>query len=546
MFAASLGLAVSLVLLWLTSAMVGTRQGLCRLPRWRQESVSTEGDVIIGGVFVVHSGYVYRELAFEEEPKPLSCEGFYVRYYRDVLAMGFAIREINQATDLLPNITLGFQVYDSCMSEDRAIKGMLALLSGNQWPSPGYRCPTHPQMAGIIGETFSFLTVPMARVMGIMHYPQISHSAVSSFLSDKYQFPSFLRTVPGNTFQNTALAQLLARFSWTWLGMVISDTDSGLQGGEELRMEIEGHGGCVAFMEKVHQRYTTEEVLRVIAKIQTYSVTVIIVHSAEVHVKLLLETLYTQNVADKVWVFTAYFAMTSGLFDKQAWKILNGTLGLAPHTTSMHGFEHFLHHLHPTTSREDVFFNQFWAKVFGCKWPVGNETENLATERLCSGNVALDEKITPVFELNDLSYTYHSYLAVYAFAHALNTLMSCTPGQGPFTEGTCADINDIRPWQVLHYLKNLHFKARSGEEIFFDERGDAPASYDILNVQVSEDGLFQLVKVGTFDPSAPEKQAITVNASAILWGDGSSQHFGSFFWESYAFQALSCIALQKY
>ncbi|XP_078515241.1 extracellular calcium-sensing receptor-like [Lissotriton helveticus] len=503
--------------------MVSTLQEICRLPRWTQESVSKDGDVNIGGVFVIHSGYIYRELTFEEEPKTLTCEGFYVRYYRDVLAMVFAIRELNQATDLLPNITLGFQIFDSCISEDRAIKGTLALLSGNRWTFPGYRCATRPLMAGIIGETFSFLSVPMARIMGVLHYPQISHSAGSSFLSDKLHFPSFLRTVPGNSFQNTALAQLLVRFSWTWLGMVISDTDSGIQGGEELRKEIERQGGCVAFIEKVHQRYTLEQVLRVIAKIRTTSVTVIIVHSAEVHVKLLLETLHTQNVQDKIWIFSAYFAMTFGLFDKSAWKILNGALGLAPYTTSMPGFEDFLQYLKPTTTPEDVFIKLFWVKVFSCKWPLGNATNNIATERLCSGNEALDQNTTSVFELNDLSYTYHSYLAVYAFAYALHTLMSCTPGQGPFTDGTCADINDIQPWQILHYLKNLHFKTRTGEEIYFDEYGDAPASYDILNVQISEDGIFRLVKVGKCDPRAPQSKAITVNASTILWGDGSSQ-----------------------
>ncbi|XP_078515254.1 vomeronasal type-2 receptor 26-like [Lissotriton helveticus] len=77
--------------------------------------------------------------------------------------------------------------------------------------------------------------------------------------------------------------------------------------------------------------------------------------------------------------------------------------------------------------------------------------------------------------------------------------------------------------QILHYLKNLHFKTNTGKEIFFDANGDVPATYDILNVQISQDEVFKLVKVGKLDPTAQEGEDIIVNTTAILWSDGSSQ-----------------------
>ncbi|XP_078515264.1 extracellular calcium-sensing receptor-like [Lissotriton helveticus] len=454
---------------------------------------------------------------------------FHIRYYREVLAMIFAIEEINQNPDLLSNITLGFRIFDSCMSEARAIQGTLELLSGKDRPVPGYSCRRHPLLAGIIGETMSSLTVPMAVIMGSFHYPQISHSAVLSTLSDKVKFPSFLRTVPGNTFQNIALARLIGHFRWTWVGMIISDDEVGLQGGQEIRKVNEENGGCVAFIEKMHLLYSKERVLKVLERIRRHSVKVIIVHSAEMHIKLLLETIYAQNVVHKVWVFSALFAMTPGIFANQAWKILNGTLGLVPSTGAMPGFEAFLYNLHPDKSPGDIFINSFLEQAFHCRWYQPNQTGSTSPEEQggqvmpCSGKKALNEVDKPIFELNDLSYTYHSYTAAYAFAHALNTLLSCPPGKGPFTNGRCADINHIRPWQILHYLKRLHFLAGKGEEIFFDANGDALASYDILNVQISLEDVFKLVKVGNFDSRAPEGQDITINRSGILWSDGSSQ-----------------------
>ncbi|XP_069059348.1 extracellular calcium-sensing receptor-like [Pleurodeles waltl] len=517
------------ILKTLYDAGEGLLQTGCKLQTSKRESFFRDGDILIGGDFVVHSEFTFSEPTYKEEPKPILCKGFHIRYYREVLATIFAIEEINQSPDLLLNITLGFRIFDSCMSEARAIQGTLELLSGKAGPVPGYSCQNHPLLAGIIGETMSSLTVPMAIIMGSFKYPQISHSAVLSTLSDKVKFPSFLRTVPGNTFQNIALARLIGHFHWTWVGMIISDDEVGLQGGQEIRRVNEENGGCVAFIEKMHLLYSKEKVLKAVERIRRHSVKVIIIHSAEMHVKLLLETIYAQNGVDKVLVFSALFAMTPGIFANQAWKILNGTLGLVPYTGSMPGFEAFLYNQNPDQCPGDIFIISFWEQAFSCRWHQPNKTGVFSPEEQegqvvsCSGRETVNELNKPIFELNDLSYTYHSYAAAYAFAHALNALVFCTPGKGPFTNGRCADINHIRPWQILHYLKNLHFVAGKGEEIFFDANGDALASYDILNVQISPDGIFRLVKVGNFDSRAPEGQDITINRSGILWNDGSSQ-----------------------
>ncbi|XP_069495774.1 extracellular calcium-sensing receptor-like [Ambystoma mexicanum] len=455
---------------------------------------------------------------------------FNIRYYRDVLAMVFATEEINQTPELLPNITLGFQIFDSCMSERRAISRVLELLSAQVGAGPHYSCAPRPLLAGIVGETMASLSIPMARLMGPLHYPQVSHATVISSLSDKVQFPSFLRTVPSYTFQNTALARLIVHFQWTWVGMVVSTDEVGLQGGQGIRKGIEDHGGCVAYVAHVNLLYPKEKVLQVADMIREHAVKVIIVHSNEVHVKVLLQTLYAQNITSKVLIFTASFTITPGLLSNRAWNIFQGSLGLVPHTDSMLDFEAFLYHLHPSRYPNDVFIKLFWEQAFHCTFQEANWTGISAKEGLgrkrpehCSGEETMETVVETLFELNDLSYTYHSYIATYAFAHALHTLISCKPGQGPFSKRLCADVKDIRPWQILHYLKSLHFKSRTGNEISFDVNGDAPAAYDILNVQITPDEQFNLVKVGKIDPAAENGEDIIISSGAILWSDGSSK-----------------------
>ncbi|XP_069059361.1 extracellular calcium-sensing receptor-like [Pleurodeles waltl] len=504
----------------------GSHGRTCALNIWKQECYSKDGDVLIGASLAVHAAHASSEPTFTEEPRPLSCEGFYIRYYRVVLAMVFAIEEINQTPDFLPNITLGFRIFDSCISEKQALRGTLELLSGKVGAVPGYSCSTRPLVAGILGETLSSLTIPMARILGVLHYPQISHSASISTLSDKLQFPSFLRTLPGNTVQNVALAQLIGHFGWSWVGMVISDDDVGLQGGQQVKKLIEENGGCVAFMERIHLRYSMEKVWRVFNVIRRHSVKVVIILSAAPQVKLLLEIIYDQNVTGKTWIFSAYFRISPGLFACQAWRILNGTLGLKPFTNTISGFEDFLLQLHPGRFPGDIFFRRFWEKTFSCRWLENTtmELEHLATQVVsCSGNETMAEIGVSMFELNDLSFTYQVYLAVHALAHAVNTLINCIPGQGPFTNGTCAYLSDIHHWQILHYLKNQQFKTRSGHEIFFDENGDPPPFFDIMNFGISEDEGFQLLKVGSIDPRDPRGKDISISSGSILWSDGSSE-----------------------
>ncbi|XP_078502988.1 extracellular calcium-sensing receptor-like [Lissotriton helveticus] len=453
-------------------------------------------------------------------------KSFHIRYYRDVLAMVYAVEEINNTPDLLPNITLGFRIFDSCMSEVKAIHGVLTLLSGTWDPTPGYSCQRQPFVAGVVGELMSSLSLPMARILGIYHFPQISYGSVIATLSDKRQFPSFLRTIPGNAFQNVALPRLIGLFGWTWVGMIISDDDVGEQGRRDLEAGIKEQGGCVVFTQKIHLLYPRDKLLLMAEVIRASTVNVIVVQSPEVHVAVLMEVLLEQKVTGKVFIFSVSFIITPGLFSRAAWRMLNGTIGIAASTGNMPGFKDFLRRLDPSGAPRDNMARLFWEKAFQCRWRMRNETElppARGPQAVCSGREVLSEGHVSLFELYDLTSTYHTYAAVYAFASALNKLLSCQPGEGPFLNGSCTSAEAVQPWQVLHYVKGAHVKLKTGEEIVFDENGDVAAAYDIINVQIFQDDSTELVKVGKFDPWAPRGHEVTINKSAILWNSGYSQ-----------------------
>ncbi|XP_030062258.1 extracellular calcium-sensing receptor-like [Microcaecilia unicolor] len=457
---------------------------------------------------------------------------FHIRYYRDALAMVFAIVEINQNSQLLPNVTLGFKMYDSCVSESRALQGAMSLLWEKQESRMGNNNNNLlPSLAGIVGDAMSTLSIPIARILGLYNFPQISFGSLDPVLGDKLLFPSFLRTVPNERIQDMALSHLLNHLKWTWVGILTRDDDSGELAGQYLKKQIAQNDGCVAFLEKIHFHYSQAKIAQIVDVVTKSTVTVIVVYCEEMHLKPLLEALSAQKVTDKVWICTLSFIFTPGIFSEDAWRLFNGSIGLVLHSGNMPGFTRFLSRIHPFTNQRDIFMKIFWEKVFACKWAENGSLERTRAEDMksgrlfCTGAEELEPLITSLFELGDMSYTFQAYSAVYAFAFALQDLFTCTERVLSSAYEACMvyKLHHLHPWKVLQHLKKVHFHTPMGEEIFFDERGEIPGKFDIMNVQIFPDKMFKLEKVGRFDAQATNGKELLLNSSAIMWSKGYNQ-----------------------
>ncbi|XP_072281777.1 vomeronasal type-2 receptor 26-like [Pyxicephalus adspersus] len=86
----------------------------------------------------------------------------------------YAIEEINKNSSLLPNITLGFEIYDSCSYESKAIEATLKIMTGTQKAVPNYQCAKRGALAGIIGHMLSSSSKSMAKLSGVHFLPQLN------------------------------------------------------------------------------------------------------------------------------------------------------------------------------------------------------------------------------------------------------------------------------------------------------------------------------------------------------------------------------------
>ena len=87
--------------------------------------------------------------------------------------MMFAIEEINNSSELLPGVTLGYSIFDSCPSIPLSVRASLNLMNGWNGMEGEGSCKKLTVQA-VIGETTSTSTIGIASTMGAFHIPVVS------------------------------------------------------------------------------------------------------------------------------------------------------------------------------------------------------------------------------------------------------------------------------------------------------------------------------------------------------------------------------------
>ncbi|XP_048837900.1 extracellular calcium-sensing receptor-like isoform X2 [Brienomyrus brachyistius] len=133
--------------------------------------LSAEGDIMIGGVFSIHRGTEERIHSYTYKPQAPSCISLNYREFQFAQAMIFAIEEINNRTDLLPKVSLGYKIYDACGSILLAIQSAMALMNGYEESVTDASCSRPAAVQAIIGESGSSPTIALSSVVGPFSLP---------------------------------------------------------------------------------------------------------------------------------------------------------------------------------------------------------------------------------------------------------------------------------------------------------------------------------------------------------------------------------------
>ncbi|XP_027136170.1 extracellular calcium-sensing receptor-like [Larimichthys crocea] len=481
------------------------------------------GDVVIGGLFQIHFFSVFPDLSFTSQPQQPSCHGYDVLGFRQVRTMAFAIDEINMNPNLLPNVTLGYSLYDNCINLGIGFRGALSLVSGQEDQFVlDKTCAGTPPVIGVVGDSSSTRSIAISTVLGLYRVPMVSYFATCSCLSDRQKFPSFFRTIPSDAFQVRAMIQILKHFGWTWAGLLISDDDYGLHAARSFQSDLAQSGeGCLAYLEILPWSYEQTELRRIVEMMKKSTARVVIVFAHQSHMINLMEEVVRQNVTGLQWIASEAWSAASVLQTPRYMPYLGGTLGITIRRGEITGLRDFLLQsrpdLHHNTGSGNSTVNQFWEYTFQCRFapPPAGWVE--AGGAICTGQEDLEKVDTKFVDVSNLRSEYNVYKAVYALAYALDDMLQCEPGRGPFSGNTCGNLKGLEPWQIVYYLQKVNFTTTFGDHVSFDENGDALPIYDIMNWLWLPDGRTKVQNVGEVKKSAFKGEELTIDEDKIFW-----------------------------
>ncbi|XP_066934844.1 extracellular calcium-sensing receptor-like [Clytia hemisphaerica] len=455
-------------------------------------------DYIIGGMFPVHykSGNVYK-------------------YNRPGLmwiqAMMFAIEEINNSSEILPNVKLGYRIFDSCNTIDIALKETLMLTQGVFPDAPVIfgrsQCPcgnSTYRMMGLVGDAASATTTKVASVLTASSTAQISYSATSTVLSNKNLYHAFMRTIPPDNYQALLITDLMRKFAWRYVNVIACDDDYGRIGVEQLLPLLKENDICLAVYEVYDVKNDAKNGLELtkaaVKKLKDeMDATVVVLWCQRPEAMDVIKVAQEMKVYHRTWIATETYGNTGDLL-KFNQTVVKGLFGIIPAQITYQPFIDRLQQITPNNNMDaNPWQHDYWVNYQACNVTFfGNQKQY----------------ICPRNDVNLLELPKNKYVnvidGVYAIAHALHDYI-IKNGRGP------RDAIDLLP-----YVRDVNFTGKAKTSITFNEDGDpGDAMYSITNLQYdARISKLKFVNVGSWNF---KERKVSLNTSMVQYANLSTE-----------------------
>uniref|UniRef100_A0A8D0L4W1 Glutamate metabotropic receptor 5 n=1 Tax=Sphenodon punctatus TaxID=8508 RepID=A0A8D0L4W1_SPHPU len=152
-------------------------------------------------------------------------------------------------------------------------------------------------------------------------------------------------------------------------------------------------------------------------------------------------------------------------------------------------FDDYYLQLRPETNHRNPWFQEFWQHRFQCRLQ-GSPQENPKYNKTCESRLALK---TQHVQDSKMGFVIN---AIYSMAYGLHNMqVTLCPGYA----GLCDAMKPIDGRKLLDSLMKTNFTGVSGEIILFDENGDSPGRYEIMNFKKMGKDYFDYINVGSWD-----------------------------------------------
>ncbi|KAM7179046.1 metabotropic glutamate receptor 5 isoform 2-T2 [Macrochelys suwanniensis] len=473
---------------FLVSAQSNERRVVAHMP----------GDIIIGALFSVHHQPTVDKV---HERK---CGEVREQYgIQRVEAMLHTLDRINLDQTLLPNITLGCEIRDSCwhsaVALEQSIEFIRDSLISSEEEEGIVRCVdgsstsirSKKPIVGVIGPGSSSVAIQVQNLLQLFNIPQIAYSATSMDLSDKTLFKYFMRVVPSDAQQARAMVDIVKRYNWTYVSAVHTEGNYGESGMEAFKDMSAKEGICIAHSYKIYSNAGEQSFDKLLKKLRSHlpKARVVACFCEGMTVRGLLMAMRRLGLAGEFLLLGSdgwadRYDVTDG-YQREA----VGGITIKLQSPDVKWFDDYYLQLRPETNLRNPWFQEFWQHRFQCQLK-GYPQENTNYNKTCNSQLTLK---TQHVQDSKMGFVIN---AIYSMAYGLHNMQtSLCPGYA----GLCDAMKPIDGQKLLDSLMKTNFTGVSGEVILFDENGDSPGRYEIMNFKQMGKDYFDYINVGSWD-----------------------------------------------
>ncbi|KAK9405799.1 type-2 vomeronasal receptor [Crotalus adamanteus] len=475
------------------------------------------GDFLISGI-ISTSSTIFKPYFFFKPPNH-SFQSIPSMSFWHVLPFFFATHEINQNPKLLPNITLGYSIYENFFNARITYEVMMDLLSTGQENVPNYSCGRQNNLLAVLEGTDSELFTSISTMLGIYKIPQISYGVISHIPEQKYHFPFFYRVSPKQEPPHLAIVKLLLHFQWTWIALTAPDDESGEKFRRTFVPEAIRKGVCVAFsriLPMVLRAWREKDIVQYFSDTKVKSIVCYLNFHATLILAVLIRDIEKTQImfGGKVWIATAL----SGISVKFFYRLLNLQhnhllLSFSSQTKKRTQYYDFNSHYSATVKFGEAAFQCSYSSPLLSK-KVWNSCLEKETWKISSPDLVgriLSE------DGSSISTT------IQAVAWVLSVAFSSQMSKRRMPVGDHQTLQMIQPWQLHSFLRKSQIYNFSVNDVYLDEYGIPTADFNIMDWAVFPNKSAAGVIIGNVEKEVSSDIKISVDESAIIWPTSFNQ-----------------------
>ena len=430
----------------------------------------------------------------------------------------YALQDIQQREDLLPNVTLGMVCMDTCSNAITALAQSVRMVNNNPGTPTSAAADNGTALqeedglevvvVGVVGSGMSRQAVVISSFLEVFQLPLLGTFESSDELSDKSSFGYFLRLVPPDMFQAEVFVDLIQHFHWSYIGLVYSEGSYGEHGAKRIEALTKVYGVCLAYSHQISVEQREGEAQVVKDLLDTFPKATAVVWFVDYDISERIFPVFEQS-HDSMSRHIFLVSDSSSVLATKYPRVFHGSLAPGFITPPIPGYRDYYDDSFSPLARErpgSSVGHKYWLQVayeseFHCDW------DDVSSNNSCQ-NYTADPRWFKDFSFVATNF----YEATYVYAHALHSMIASGCPEAFMDEAVPQDCIDGPG--LLNVLMSSTLDMLTGP-VIFDKNGDRLPRYQIFHYYIDENGVQVKKDVGEWDKYTGR---LAVQTDQLHWG----------------------------